>query len=236
MPPALFALDTLKYGLNFCPGPPGLGPPFYASCSSKDDRRSPQCQAFSIEMEVSLNFWSGKPGTTIFPISDSQVAGMMGAPTAPNYWLRWGLAKFLPRLVLKGHPPNLCLLCNQDYKGEPLAPSCWGNSNASQAKNHCPHQFLGSNDSNVYYIFFFQPLLSPSATTLPRGSQSGSNLSPGFMAHYFPSYLLNWTSRYSPKISWLFPSCLHFLCSLSLIFTSRTSATYLGNLQFLSQK
>jgi hypothetical protein len=44
------------------------------------------------------------------------VAGMTGACSRTK---TWGLADFLPRLVLNCYPPYLCLPSDQDYRHEP---------------------------------------------------------------------------------------------------------------------
>jgi hypothetical protein len=45
-------------------------------------------------------------------------------PPCPAYWLGWGLANFLPRLVLNLYPPGFCLTSSWDYRLEPLSLAC----------------------------------------------------------------------------------------------------------------
>jgi hypothetical protein len=57
---------------------------------------------------------------------DSAIYGLLDSwdhrcvPPHLSYWLRWGLANFLPWLTSNNSPPNLFLPCSWDYRCEPL--------------------------------------------------------------------------------------------------------------------
>jgi hypothetical protein len=71
-----------REGLIFCSCWPGPRSFYFTSHGSSEDRYSPPCPGFSIEIKVSqplFFFCPDWPGTTILQVSPSHVARMTGA-------------------------------------------------------------------------------------------------------------------------------------------------------------
>jgi hypothetical protein len=86
---------------------------FHASCSYWHGRHIPPCPSFSTEMQ-SQAFFPGLACNFYHPVSLLCSMGWQLHTTAPSYWLKWGLANFLPGFLRVTLPT--CLPGSWDYR------------------------------------------------------------------------------------------------------------------------